>query len=409
MSETARTILVAQSYFDGVCLQNQGPYSLFIEGDRILDIVTGDATADPTLGPAMFRARHCETQSVAFVMPGLVEAHCHLFLDGGELDFGRRSQYLKAPADEMAAVARRNLADAAAAGITLIRDAGDKYGINHMMRAEAAREGYVGPAVRSPGLALRKPKRYGAFMAQVVRDAAEIRETMEAFVATADDIKIILTGIIDFEAGAVTEPPQFDSIELALIVEIARDHGRPTFAHCSGIDGIRLAAEAGVDSIEHGFFMDRDALKIMAEKGIAWVPTFSPVHFQWARPELAGWSAEVVGHLRRILDSHSEHIAIAHELGVPVVGGSDAGSVGVPHGWALLDELRFLVSTGLPMEAALEAATTRPRGLWGMDRADIRVGAVADMTMLSASPFDDPTNLNPSRMVARPDMYPQAK
>ncbi|MDH3234847.1 MAG: amidohydrolase family protein [Alphaproteobacteria bacterium] len=399
MSEAAPTILVAQSYFDGARHHDQGPYSLFIEGGRILDIVKGDAAADAALGRADFRATPHETCSVPFVMPGLVEAHCHLFLDGGELDFGRRSQYLKAPADEMSVVARRNLADAAAAGITLVRDAGDKYGINHMMRAEAARDGYAGPAVRSPGLALRKPKRYGAFMAQVVRDTEEIREAMKAFVVIADDIKIILTGIIDFEAGAVTEPPQFDAAELALIVEIARDHGRPTFAHCSGIDGIRLAVEAGVDSIEHGFFMDRDALKVMAEKGIAWVPTFSPVHFQWARPELAGWSAEVVGHLRRILDSHSEHLAMAHELGVPVVCGSDAGSVGVPHGRALLDEMKFLLSAGLPMEPVLEAATSRPRRLWRADPADIRIGAMSNMIMLSASPFDDPANLTTSRIL----------
>jgi len=399
MTETARTILVAKSYFDGNRHQDQGPYSLFIDGGRILDIIKGDAVADPTLVPPGFGASSHETKSVGFVMPGLVEAHCHLFLDGSELDFGRRSRYLKAPADEMAAVARRNLKDAAAAGITLVRDAGDKYGINHQMRAEAADAAYSGPVVRSPGLALRKPKRYGAFMARAVRDAAEIGEAMAELVTTADDIKIILTGIIDFEAGAVTDAPQFDAKELALIVSIARDHGLPTFAHCSGIDGIRLAVEAGVGSIEHGFFMDRDALAIMANKAIAWVPTFSPVHFQRARPELGGWSAEVVRHLRRILDSHANHLIMAHELGVPIVCGSDAGSIGVSHGRALFDELKFFVSAGIPMEAILKSATSRPRHLWRMDHADIQIGASANIVMLSASPFDDPTNLAPSRIL----------
>ena len=405
MMAAERTILVATSYFDGVRHLDRGPYSLFVEGGRIVDIVAGDAVANTTLGPPGFRASRHETQRVAFVMPGLVEGHCHLFLDGGELDFDRRSQYLKASADEMAVVARRNLKAAAAAGITLVRDAGDKYGINHKMRAESEGDGYAGPAVRSPGLALRKPKRYGIFMARPVRDAAEIREAMKELVATSNDIKIILTGIINFEAGAVTEPPQFDADELALIINIAHDHGLPTFAHCSGIDGIRLAVEAGVDSIEHGFFMDRDALAIMADKGIAWVPTFSPVHFQWARPELAGWSQEVIGHLRRILDSHTDHIAIAHDLGVPIVCGSDAGSVGVLHGRALLDEIGFLLSAGLPMEAVLEAATSRPRRLWRADPADIKIGAAADMITLSASPFDDPANLAPSRILAKPAPY----
>jgi len=240
---------------------------------------------------------------------------------------------------------------------------------------------------------LRKPRRYGAFMARPVDTEDEIRASVTEFAASGDDIKIILTGIIDFEAGAVTEPPQFDADELALIVRTARAYGKPTFAHCSGIEGIRIAAAAGVGSIEHGFFMDRDALAVMADKQIAWVPTFSPVHFQWARPELAGWSAEVVGHLRRILDSHLEHVGAAHAAGVPLVAGSDAGSVGVRHGPALIDEIDFFLEAGVPMGAALEAATSTPRRLWRAAPADIGPGAAAELITLAGSPFVDAANL----------------
>jgi imidazolonepropionase-like amidohydrolase len=147
---------------------------------------------------------------------------------------------------------------------------------------------------------------------------------------------------------------------------------------------------AGVDSIEHGYFMTRDILGRMADKGIAWVPTFSPVHFQWAFPQHAGWDQATVANLSRILDDHAEQVALAHDLGVPIIAGSDAGSPGVDHGGGLIDELLHLLRAGLPMPAVLRAATSRPRALWDMEPARIARGDRADLILLDRSPFDDP-------------------
>jgi imidazolonepropionase-like amidohydrolase len=135
--------------------------------------------------------------------------------------------------------------------------------------------------------------------------------------------------------------------------------------------------------------MSREILAILAEKQIAWVPTFSPVHFQWARPEIVGWNDEVVANLRRILDSHSEHVAIAVEMGVPVVIGSDAGSHGVRHGAAVIDEIGFLIGAGVPLTKALNAATSLPRKLWRNDTADIKPGSKAEIIGLAESPFEN--------------------
>jgi imidazolonepropionase-like amidohydrolase len=112
--------------------------------------------------------------------------------------------------------------------------------------------------------------------------------------------------------------------------------------------------------------MTRELLPRMADKGIAWIPTFSPVHFQWARPEVAGWSEDTIGNLRRILDSHLEHVAHAYKAGVEIVVGLDAGSPGVKHGEALIDELFHFLAAGLPMEEVLRSATSRPRRLWNI-------------------------------------------
>jgi imidazolonepropionase-like amidohydrolase len=317
-------------------------------------------------------------------MPGLVEAHAHIFLDGGELDFAVRTEYLKADVETMVATARANVARAAAAGITLVRDAGDRYGVNDRLRADLAADPAAALRLRSPGLGVKRPKRYGGFMARDIGEGVDPAATIEAMVEAVDDVKVILTGIIDFDAGAVKGAPQFSAEELATIVEVAHRAGKKTFAHCSGLDGLEVAVEAGIDSIEHGFFMSRAILEGMAEKGIAWVPTFSPVHFQWARPELAGWSAATIGNLRRILDGHLEHVALADRLGVNLVAGSDAGSPGVPHGAGLVDEIFHFLDAGLSMTAALTAATSRPRRLWDCAAATIALGETAELIGLGA-------------------------
>ena len=368
--------LLADSYFDGSALhpEREGPYLLTIEDARIVSI-------DRQASQAPFDER------AAFVMPGLVEAHAHLFLDGGELDFDKRNAYLNAPKDEMLRVARENIARNAAAGVTLVRDAGDRYGVNDAIRAEQLDKPVV---VRSPGLGIKRPKRYGGFMARDIATDGDVAPVVAEMAARADDIKIILTGIIDFAAGEVKGAPQFNVEELRAIVAAAHAHGRKTFAHCSGLDGLKAAVAAGVDSIEHGFFMTPDILDVMVEKRIAWVPTVSPVHFQWARPELAGWDANTIGNLRRILDGHAQHIALAHRKGVELVAGSDAGSPGVVHGAALIDEIFHFLDAGLPMGAALETATSRPRRSWNAPSASISVGSQADLVAFDRSPFETP-------------------
>ena len=367
--------LRADSYFDGTLHHpaTDGPYLITIENGRIaaVDLRATDAPFD---------------RRVAFVMPGLVEAHAHMFLDGGELDFDKRNAYFNASKDEMLKVARENVARNAAAGVTLVRDAGDRYGVNDAIRDEQRGARVV---VRSPGLGVKRPKRYGGFMARDIEASGDVAPVVADMAASADDIKIILTGIIDFAAGEVKGAPQFDEDELRAIVHTAHANAKKTFAHCSGLAGLKVAVAAGVDSIEHGFFMTSDILDAMAQKRIAWVPTVSPVHFQWARPELAGWDANTIGNLRRILDSHAKHIALAHRKGVELVAGSDAGSPGVVHGVALIDEIFHFLDAGVPMAAALEAATSRPRRLWGAPSADLKPGGNADLVLLAASPFDD--------------------
>ncbi len=379
--------LVAERHFDGERYRDE-PVTLLLDEGRIVDVLAGE----PTLGEAFAGS----AQRHRFVMPALVEAHCHLFLNGADLDLARRSAYLQAPIERMMEIARENVERCLAHGVTLVRDAGDRYGVNHRMRAESTR-----CTVRSAGIALRRPGRYGGFMAREVGTPDEVREAVRELAANCDDLKIIQTGIIDFDAGVVKGAPQFDREALGAIVRQAREVGMRTFAHCSGADGIRIAVDAGVDSIEHGFFITREILRQMADQGTAWVPTFSPVAFQWRNPAVVGWSAETVAKLGAIVQAHEEHVAMAAELGVALVAGSDAGSLGVDHGSALVDEIFHFLACGVSMQDALQAASSRPRRLWGAEPADIRKGARVDLLALDGDPFVDPDALRRVASVVR--------
>lgn len=368
--------IITDSYFDGQDYQDNGPYTLIVDKGVITKIIPGSHGIEG------------ETHHHRFVMPGMVESHCHLFLDGAELDLSVRNNYLKVPAEQMLEVATANTAQSLAAGITLIRDAGDQYGINHRIRDRVQ-----SPVIRSAGLALRRPKRYGSFMAREVGSGREIIAAVREIAETADDLKIIETGIIDFAEGCVKGEPQFDLSALSLIVYTARECGLKTFAHCSGAEGIDVAIQAGVDSIEHGFFITPDQIGQLADRGIAWVPTFSPVDFQWQRPGLVGWDADTVANLSNILDGHYRSVAMAGDKGVNLVAGSDAGSMGVVHGKALIDELFFFLRAGLSMTQVLRSVTSVPRKLWQAESADIRVGNKVDIVALAESPFVNADNL----------------
>ncbi|MCX7174509.1 MAG: amidohydrolase family protein, partial [Proteobacteria bacterium] len=195
--------------------------------------------------------------------------------------------------------------------------------------------------------------------------------------------------IIDFDAGAVTDEPQFDLAATRQVVASARAAGRKVFAHCSGAKGLSIAPAAGVGSIEHGFFMDRAHLETMLENRVAWTPTFGPVHFQWAQPHWAGWSAQTVGNLRRILDDHARHLALAADMGVTLLLGTDAGSMGVEHGRAVFEEIRRYLEAGLTLEQTLAAATSNARRHFDLEHPTLGRGAPFDAVLLTGDPFVD--------------------
>jgi imidazolonepropionase-like amidohydrolase len=374
-------LFVCESYFDGVRHHAKGPFTIAVKAGRVAGIQVGERRDEFPKGTPVTRA--------AFLMPGLAEGHAHLFLDGGQLDPALRGQHLKSTPDVMLEAGKENLKRSLAAGVTLVRDAGDRFGVNQALKNLARAHPGRSPKVRVAGLGIRGPKGYGAFMAKEAASKEEIVAVTRELCQQGDDLKVILTGIIDFEKGQVAGSPQFDLDACRLIVNTARECGKPTFAHCSGIEGLKIAVEAGIDSIEHGFFMTKEILKAMAEKSIAWVPTFSPVDFQRREPHWYKWTPSTVENLAKILASHREHALMASEMGVPLVIGSDAGSQGVPHGRGVADEIHYLLEAGVGLTEALAAATSVPRRLWGEEMQGLEKGQRANFAALNSSPYKD--------------------
>jgi imidazolonepropionase-like amidohydrolase len=378
-------IIQVETYFDGDKYYNDGPYIILIADGSINNIVRKHlVNTDLYLQPGY------NLITSAFAMPGLTEGHAHLFLAGEELDFEKRSKYLKSDMSTFLEVGRKNLQKSLKAGITLIRDAGDIHGVNTLLRDN--RNGSL-PQIRSAGQALRKKGRYGSFMGIEVENRDEFDQTIEKIAENSDELKILLTGIIDFEKGQVKGVPQFNLDELKHIASICNKLKLRNFVHCSGKEGIELAIEAGINSIEHGFFMMKHMLPRMCDQNMEWVPTFSPVNFQLQNPDLTGLNVQSQDAIKTILDNHHEMVGKAGEMGLHVIPGSDAGSFGVEHGKALLDEIIHLVNSGLSLTQVLYNATILVRKKWNCPLNYLRIGNKEPFILMDKDPFTDIQNL----------------
>jgi imidazolonepropionase-like amidohydrolase len=337
------------------------------------------------------------------LLPGLVDAHAHLFLEGGEIDLDARAAYLTQNRDDLLARARARLAPLAHLGVAGIRDAGDRHGVGlALARLSASADRPRMPYLDSPGAAIHHRGRYGAFMAEPLEDFASARACAESRLRDgADRLKLIATGIIDFKAGRVTTPPQMHAREIAEIVAVAAAAGRQTFAHASGDEGIDEAIAGGVDSIEHGFFIRDDQLSRLRDRRTAWVPTFAPVQAQIDHADAMGWTPSVVDTLRRILDRHAASLVRAHARGVIVLTGSDAGSYGVAHGLGLLDELTLMERAGLPSIDVINAATGASADRLAFTDAIGRIapGYRSRFILTRHSPLETVANLKRPRLV----------
>ena len=259
------------------------------------------------------------------------ECHAHIIMDG--VNYRHAVDMHKNGPDDK--IIREHLKAYQERGIVFVRDGGDALGVS--LRAKEIAPEY-GIDYRTPVFAIHKEGHYGSIVGKSFATMREFHDrVLEAKKAGADFIKIMTTGIMDFNAhGAVTGTP-LDAAEVKEMVHIAHEEGMNVMSHTNGDYGVQAAVEAGVDSLEHGNYMNEDSLAMLAQSHTVWVPTLVTVR------NLMGDGRYEDEVLWPIIESAKENVRKAFQLGIKVAPGSDAGAYRVLHGQGIQDEMDSFV------------------------------------------------------------------
>ena len=217
------------------------------------------------------------------------------------------------------------------AGVTYLRDGGDRFGAC-TMAARLAPE--YGIEYRTPFFPICRKGRYGEFIGRSFTDFAGYRALLDEVRAGGGDfVKFMASGIMDFDRfGAVTSEP-LELSELKDMVAAAHDLGFAVMVHVNGAEAVRRVLLAGADSIEHGAYQDDECLHLLAESGAVWVPTAVTIG------NLRGKGRYDERAVEQILESHLQNIQAAHKYGAKLALGSDAGAWEVFHVDGITGEL----------------------------------------------------------------------
>ncbi len=321
-----------------------------------------------------------------YVAPGLVDAHVHLMMDGRPDVATTTDESIESLCYRAAAHLRETLD----AGVTTIRDLGAP-GRLALDAGVAVAEGTLeGPRVLACGQNVVMTGGHGHWFGREADGPDEVRQAArEQLKRGADVVKCMATGGVLTE-GAVTGAPEFTQEELDALVEAAASKGVPTAAHAHGARGIRNAVEAGVTSVEHATFMDRETADLLADSGTYWVPTASALHGIVENGVEAGIPDEAVAKAEDAEDRFERAWDHALAAGVTVAMGTDAGTPFNFHGENALREMELMVEYGLSPEAALRAATVNAADLLGLpDTGLVETGYRADLLVLDGNPAED--------------------
>jgi imidazolonepropionase-like amidohydrolase len=336
---------------------------------RELYVVDGRVTYEKVAG--------AENGGSGWIVPGLVDAHCHVGLDSqGGVDEATT---------EAQAVADRD------AGALLLRDCGSPVDTSWIHDRDDL------PRLIRAGRHIARTRRYIRNYAHEVEP-----EDLTAYVvkeAQRGDGWVKLVGDwISRDAGDLA--PSFPPEAFAAAIEAAHEQGARVTAHCFGETVLPTLIEAGIDCIEHGTGLTTDLIDTMIARGTALVPTVVQLN---NFPEYAAAGEErfpaYAATMRDLYAHRRETIMSAYEAGVPIYAGTDAGGV-LPHG-GIAGEVLELAAYGFAPEDALGAASWRAREWLGWN-APLEEGAPADFVVLDRNPLEDLSVLkSPTRVVLR--------
>jgi imidazolonepropionase-like amidohydrolase len=363
------------------------PADVVIDGERIVAVgPAGSADADTAVDV-----------TGKTLLPGLFDTHVHLVVSHADI-----WQLAQRPFSYQFFEAARNLRETLAAGITTVRDAG---GADLGIR-QAVEDGLVdGPRLHISLVMLSQTGGHGdgwlpsgdsihfvhphpGVPDGIVDGPDEMRRKVrELYRMGADVIKVATSGGV---LSTRDDPRQahFRPDELDVLVAEATAAGMFVMAHAQGADGIKNAIRAGIRSIEHGIFLDDEAIELMLEHGTWLVPTLvAPQGVLDAVDAGASLPPAVVDKAGSVVEVHRQAFAKAVEAGVRIAMGTDSGIT--PHGQNLR-ELELMLAGGMTPSATLEATTRSAAKLMGLDAdlGTIEQGKLADLVVLEGDAYD---------------------
>jgi imidazolonepropionase-like amidohydrolase len=338
------------------------------------------------------------TYEAACVVPGLINAHVHLEMNG-EPDI--QTLYIVRTATEQTLYAARNARLALEAGVTTVRDLGSVNGNAIALRDAIERGEHAGPTIVPAGRAICMTGGHGHFVGRETDGPWDARKAVrEQRKSGASCIKLIATGGV-LTKGAVPGQDQLSEEEMRAAILEASTHGMRVAAHAIGTSGIKNALRAGVTSIEHGHLLDDEAIELFKTRNAYLVPTLAAV---WRIYENIAGGAQpdyVVRKATEIYHQAGDNIRKAYRAGVRIAGGSDAGTPYNRHeDYAYEVELMSTV-LGMTPQQALTAATSTAAELLGVEAGVLAPGRPADLLLLDRDAGADVRALREPRVVIK--------
>lgn len=391
ISEKAEYYLIPDAVWTGTGKTPLRNNAVHIKNGYIQAILKSPDIPDRAAVPAQY-GKQSEIVRLPGVtlLPGFIDCHIHLSMDGHDLpraikewdDHPEATE--KRVQDELAAYLKH--------GILAVRDGGDKKNIGLKAKKAVAAGRRTGPYIVATGQAIYRKDMYGSFLGPGISNLKEVLPAVKEIAAKgADQLKVVVSGLVSFKKFGVVGAPQFTADELSYIVKTGHAYGLKVMAHASSRAAVDIAVAAGVDSVEHGYFLSDSTIARMAEQGTYWVPTVAPLG-NLVKDNRIPYPGADLDVIKGTCELQLKQIANAHAAGVILGIGTDAGANTVPHGVSYFDELNYFREAGLDWPSILRTATRHSAIIAGLESimGTVEPGKKPYLVGVESNPLDLP-------------------